>query len=127
MIWSKFQEQAFVLSDQDSRTPRNDILKLYRGLSKSIQAEIDKDYGRYLTTIDPENFYTEMLKFNRLEKIFLIHGERDKQEIAHYIYYENETSTGKKRYEIDLHKGIRYYTNGNPLHPSFFEKNKPLF
>ncbi len=69
MSWEKFQLEGFELTEKDTVALTKDTIRQYKLAIKDINESIKSQYAKYLASIDKDNFYNEMLKFNRLEKL----------------------------------------------------------
>ncbi len=69
MSWEKFQLEGFELTEQDTVALTKDTIRQYKLAIKDINESIKTQYAKYLASVNKDNFYNEMLKFNRLEKL----------------------------------------------------------
>ncbi len=69
MSWEKFQLEGFELTEKDTVALTKDTINQYKKAIADINESIKTQYAKYLASVDKDNFYNEMLKFNRLEKL----------------------------------------------------------
>ncbi len=70
MSWETFQLEGFTLTEADNVALTKDTIRLYKQSIKDINELIKTQYAKYLASIGSENFYNEMLKYNRLGKLY---------------------------------------------------------
>jgi hypothetical protein len=69
MAWKQFSDGAFRLTEKEVEALVPEILGQYRQAMKSIDDQLKNMYSKILSTVDKSDYYNEMLKFNRLEKL----------------------------------------------------------
>lgn len=69
MIWSKFQQDGFVLTQKETIDLNKQVLNEYRLAKKAIDADIKEAYLKHLTGVHPDDYYNEMINFNRLRTL----------------------------------------------------------
>lgn len=80
MTWKKFQEESFDLTRAEVESYIPDIIKQYQEAKKSIDSMIRAQYDKYLNAVGTENYYNEMIKYDRLLNL-------EKQIYSEYVYY----------------------------------------
>lgn len=69
MNWRQFQEQGYDLTEAEIKKLYPDIIRSYQEAKKRILADIKEQYVKYLSAVDTDDYYNEMLKYDRLLKI----------------------------------------------------------
>ena len=69
MSFEKFQQLGYELTEAEVLRLERQILQQYRDAIKNIRNELDRTWGKYLTNVNPDNYYNEMLKYNRLDNL----------------------------------------------------------
>lgn len=67
MSWENFQEDAFNLTKSETKKLTQQVIDNYRRSIIYINKELKDVYAKFLTGINPDNYYDEMLKRKRLE------------------------------------------------------------
>ena len=67
--WKKFQEESFLLTEAEIDALQPKIIKSYQTARKSINEAIQEQYLKYLSAVDTDKYYNEMLKYDRLLKL----------------------------------------------------------
>lgn len=80
MSYRSFVDSGDALTDKQIDLVITKMLKNYDQASREINGELAKAYAKYLAGIKPENYYNEMIKFDRLNKLL-------KQVNEQYSYY----------------------------------------
>jgi len=71
MTFKQFKEIGFDLTEKEAFNFEKRIISAYNQALKDIENAIKNQYAKYLAGIPKENYYNEMLKHNRLEKLYL--------------------------------------------------------
>lgn len=69
MTWKSFQDSGFRLTEQEIEKLTPYILKQYELAIKDINSQLQKIYANFLTGIKPADYYNEMIKYDRLNKL----------------------------------------------------------
>jgi hypothetical protein len=69
MTYQKGQLENFEITAAEADILIQEIDKAYRVAYDEIDKEIAKSYAKFLEGVDPEDYYNEMIKFKRLEKL----------------------------------------------------------
>lgn len=86
MNWSEFQSQGEKLTEREINRLEIQILKQYDLAYNAISEELQKQYAKLLSGVPPEDYYNEMMKFNRLAKL---------QEEVKKLYTEYSKQAGR--------------------------------
>jgi len=76
MSFKSFKEIGYDLSEKEALAFEKRIIAAYKQALKDIEQKIKDQYAKYLAGIPKKNYYNEMLKHNRLEKLYLEIVER---------------------------------------------------
>ena len=66
MTFAEFQRLGYVLTEKDMLPYERQIIANYQAAYRDIAARLQKQYLKVLSGVAPENYYNEMLKYNRL-------------------------------------------------------------
>ena len=69
MNWLDFQQDIYSLTRDDVEELNKEIIATYKAALVDINAQIEKQYAKYLASVGTQDVYNEMLKYNRLENI----------------------------------------------------------
>jgi SPP1 gp7 family putative phage head morphogenesis protein len=67
--WLQFQEGVYSLTEQDVKAISKQIIAVYRDSIKDISEQIAGQYLKYLSSVGTDNYYNEMIKYNRLTNL----------------------------------------------------------
>ena len=69
MIWTKFRDESFRLTEKDSEKMIPHIISQYKQAIKDIEDQLKEVHTKILSGLNPDEYYNAMLKHNRLEKL----------------------------------------------------------
>lgn len=69
MNWTDFQKMAYDLTGEEIDKLAKQVLEQYQAAYEAIAEQLKNQYAKLLTGVKPEDYYNEMLKFNRLAKM----------------------------------------------------------
>jgi len=67
MTYKEFRNLGFQITEGEIKTIEREIQGYYLEAYKDIKVELQKQYLKVLSGVKPENYYNEMLKYNRLD------------------------------------------------------------
>lgn len=85
MTFEQFQIEGTNLTKDEIDVLSKQVLEEYQLAYKEISAELEKQYAKLLSGVKPEDYYNEMMKFNRLEKL---------QEEIRQMYFSHASKAG---------------------------------
>ncbi len=62
-------QKAFTSTEAEMKPHWNTVISSYRTALKNIDAELSKVYAKYLSTVDPADYYNIMIQYDRLTKL----------------------------------------------------------
>jgi hypothetical protein len=69
MDWSDFQRKGYELTQSEIDVLSRQVIEQYQLGYDAISTDLEKQYAKLLTGVRPEDYYNEMMKFNRLQKL----------------------------------------------------------
>lgn len=69
MNWSDFQAQGYNLTEAEIKVLSKQVIQQYQAAYEAVSADLKNQYAKILTGVKPEDYYNEMMKYNRLDKM----------------------------------------------------------
>lgn len=69
MNWEEFQSQGSAMTEEQINALSKQVLEQYKNALDDISSQLETQYAKLLSGVKPEDYYNEMMKFNRLEKL----------------------------------------------------------
>lgn len=69
MTWETFQNEAYDINEKEIEYLVNQVLSYYQEAIKDITGQIEKQYAKILAGVAPEDYYNEMIKYDRLNNL----------------------------------------------------------
>ena len=69
MTYKNGQLEIFNITAKEVDEIHENITKSYRLASKEVESQLAASYAKFLSGVDPDNYYSEMIKFQRLQKL----------------------------------------------------------
>lgn len=69
MNWIDFQREGYLLTEKEISVLTKDVIENYRQLNIKVDALVQEQYLKYLSSVDTVNYYNELIKYNRLTNL----------------------------------------------------------
>lgn len=69
MTWSKFQQDAYALTEREIRKLEKTIIASYEQAEREIKAQIKDLYAEVLAGVNPDDYYNTVIKADRLDNL----------------------------------------------------------
>ncbi len=69
MTYGQAQNEGYLLTEKELKKLEKQIIRNYQEAYNQIKEEIKTVYAKILVTVDPKDYYIEMIRFGRLNKL----------------------------------------------------------